>query len=459
MAAERDHGLSGKALARLRGVEAIEKGDRLRTPRPAARREQLRFGKARGRAPARRGRSSSPAIRARGAPMSSPRRRHGSQTSSSRRRPAPGRRGGTRAPRRDPSPRTPLRPARSAIVRATRRTRSCPRPLRLSRSRTASSRAGARVRAALAAGQGHPSRRCRAPRARSRAAWRSRAAITRARPGRERLAAPPVARRARGSATGSSLADEIDAVEQRAAQAPLVARELERRARSTRPAVAPHGQRLQAATSMAFARELERALAARDLDRALLERLPQRLERHRARTRRSSSRNRTPRCASVISPGRGPAAAADQPGAEIVWWGARNGRSVTSRPVPSPAALWILRDLERLRRRSGGGRMPGSRRASMVLPAPGGPIMSRLWPPAAAISSARLASSWPRTSREVRLVRAGVVRPRSRADADRAPSARAAGPRAAPSVGTAQHLDAITSAASAASATGTNRRR
>ena len=45
-----------------------------------------------------------------------------------------------------------------------------------------------------------------------------------------------------------------------------------------------------------------------------------------------------------------------------------------------------------------GGRIPGKRRASIVLPVPGGPPSSRLWPPAAAISSARRARSWPRTS-------------------------------------------------------------
>ena len=45
-----------------------------------------------------------------------------------------------------------------------------------------------------------------------------------------------------------------------------------------------------------------------------------------------------------------------------------------------------------------GGRMPATRRAIIVLPAPGGPISSRLCPPAAAISSARRASSCPRTS-------------------------------------------------------------
>ena len=49
-------------------------------------------------------------------------------------------------------------------------------------------------------------------------------------------------------------------------------------------------------------------------------------------------------------------------------------------------------------RASSGGSKPGRRCASMDLPAPGGPIIKRLWPPAAVISSARLALSWPFTS-------------------------------------------------------------
>ena len=44
------------------------------------------------------------------------------------------------------------------------------------------------------------------------------------------------------------------------------------------------------------------------------------------------------------------------------------------------------------------GKIPGSRVASMVLPVPGGPSKIRLWPPAAAISMARLAWCWPTTS-------------------------------------------------------------
>src|SRR3954471_24622558 len=46
----------------------------------------------------------------------------------------------------------------------------------------------------------------------------------------------------------------------------------------------------------------------------------------------------------------------------------------------------------------GAGSRPGMRRASIVLPAPGGPTRSALCAPAAAISSARLQEAWPRTS-------------------------------------------------------------
>ncbi len=46
-----------------------------------------------------------------------------------------------------------------------------------------------------------------------------------------------------------------------------------------------------------------------------------------------------------------------------------------------------------------GGRIEGSRAASIDFPAPGGPFNKRLCPPAAAISSARLALSWPLISR------------------------------------------------------------
>ena len=58
----------------------------------------------------------------------------------------------------------------------------------------------------------------------------------------------------------------------------------------------------------------------------------------------SSSRNSTPRCASVISPGIGRAPPPTSPCGEIVWCGARNGRSAASLPLPMPATLctWVI---------------------------------------------------------------------------------------------------------------------
>lgn len=44
--------------------------------------------------------------------------------------------------------------------------------------------------------------------------------------------------------------------------------------------------------------------------------------------------------------------------------------------------------------------MEGSLEASIVLPEPGGPIMSTPWPPAAAICKARFAMLWPAMSRK-----------------------------------------------------------
>src|SRR5690242_12483671 len=94
----------------------------------------------------------------------------------------------------------------------------------------------------------------------------------------------------------------------------------------------------------------------------------------------SSSRNSTPPCARLTSPGRGYDPPPIKPASEIVWCGARNGRRATS-DSPSgstPATEWILvvsSASSRLMR----GRIVGSRRASIVLPLPGGPIISLLY--------------------------------------------------------------------------------
>ncbi len=70
-----------------------------------------------------------------------------------------------------------------------------------------------------------------------------------------------------------------------------------------------------------------------------------------------------------------------------------------------PATLWII-ETSNASRGVRSGSSPARRAASMDLPAPGGPISSRLCPPAAAISNARLAVSIPRTS-----ARSGIFPP------------------------------------------------
>ena len=114
----------------------------------------------------------------------------------------------------------------------------------------------------------------------------------------------------------------------------------------------------------------------------------------------SSSRNSTPLHAAEISPGRivalpPPTSATD----DAPWWGARKGAWRTSPPggSPNPAAEWTRVVSSACRSESGGSR-PGSREASIVLPAPGGPSRRRWWPPAAATSRAKRPTGWPRTS-------------------------------------------------------------
>src|SRR6267143_1914830 len=114
----------------------------------------------------------------------------------------------------------------------------------------------------------------------------------------------------------------------------------------------------------------------------------------------TSSRNRTPRWALVISPERGTAPPPPiRPAAEMLWWGARKGGS-TSSPLPggSRPTQEAMAVTSSDSAGGSGGRMLGRARASRVLPAPGGPINRMWWAPAAAISRARRAVAWPRTS-------------------------------------------------------------
>ena len=97
---------------------------------------------------------------------------------------------------------------------------------------------------------------------------------------------------------------------------------------------------------------------------------------------------------------------------EAEWCGSRKGRARVRRPSGSvPARLWII-ETSSASLGSIGGRIPDSRLASMDLPAPGGPTIRRLWPPAAAISSTRLADSWPLMSLRSGRRGLGVGQPR-----------------------------------------------
>ena len=114
----------------------------------------------------------------------------------------------------------------------------------------------------------------------------------------------------------------------------------------------------------------------------------------------SSSMNRIPWLARETSPGRRWCEPPPtNPTTEVVWCGARKGGWRTSPPggSGSPAAECTI-VVSNAWSRSSGGSSPARRCASIVLPLPGEPTRSTWWPPAAAISSARLATGWPRTS-------------------------------------------------------------
>ena len=113
----------------------------------------------------------------------------------------------------------------------------------------------------------------------------------------------------------------------------------------------------------------------------------------------NSSRKSTPLCASDISPGWGMPPPPTNAASEIVWCGLRNGRcairDVLAGSLPATECILVVSNASC---KLNGGNMVGSLFASMVLPAPGGPMSIALWPPAAAISSARFTFSYPFTS-------------------------------------------------------------
>ena len=78
---------------------------------------------------------------------------------------------------------------------------------------------------------------------------------------------------------------------------------------------------------------------------------------------------------------------------EAEWCGLRNGRARVRAPRAISPATECTIEVSSSSLGDSGGNRPGRRWASIDLPEPGGPMNSRLWPPAAAISSARLAPS------------------------------------------------------------------
>jgi hypothetical protein len=99
-----------------------------------------------------------------------------------------------------------------------------------------------------------------------------------------------------------------------------------------------------------------------------------------AAARRPFIQEEHPWCASDTSPGIGTWPPPIRPASEMGWWGARNGRVVTKavRSPVSPATLWI-RVVSMASASVIAGRMVVSRRASMGVPAPGGPMRRTLW--------------------------------------------------------------------------------
>ena len=138
----------------------------------------------------------------------------------------------------------------------------------------------------------------------------------------------------------------------------------------------------------------------------------------------SSSSSSTPSCARLISPGRGGWPPPSRPAALMLACTDRMG------------GCWLRRagcpQAERMAAMSkacaavSGGRMPGRRRASMLLPVPGEPHSSSGCRPAAAISSARRASAWPCTSARSGGASgaAGLAVPGSRSSSSRARASR-----------------------------------
>ena len=189
---------------------------------------------------------------------------------------------------------------------------------------------------------------------------------------------------------------QVDAVDQRAGNAPLVVGGAAGIGGAAAGIAGVVGVAAAAGIHRRHQHEARRVsdpmIGARDRDLAGLQRLPQRVERLRREFRQFVEKQHAVMGKRDFSRPRMDAAA-DQ---------SRHAGGMMRRPERPPVVSAPHHAGDRghhgdFRSSAGasGGRMDGSRAASIDLPAPGGPTRSRLWPPAAATSSARLALSWP----------------------------------------------------------------
>jgi hypothetical protein len=135
------------------------------------------------------------------------------------------------------------------------------------------------------------------------------------------------------------------------------------------------------------------------------------------------------------------------------WCGASNGGRVSSGASDArvPAMEWIA-VTSSAACSSSGGRRPGRRSASIVLPAPGGPARNRWCPPAAATSTARRPTACPTTSPRSATGAGSATAPRTCAGSTVRPERCATSCSSAPTASTSMPA---TSAASSALAAGT----
>ena len=216
----------------------------------------------------------------------------------------------------------------------------------------------------------------RPPSRRGARSWRSRAAVTRRALGLPRTRVGSCARRSasgRWTWTRRSMRSSSGPLSRRAWRA----RSPSRAAAAPRRRVAARA-RVRGGDEHEARREDRRALAAHDRHAAVLQRLAQRLER-RARELGQLVEEQHAVVGEARLARRRDRAAADQAGGGDHGGAARGtGRSAISPPPRrSPATLW-MRVTSTASARESGGRIEGSRRASIVLPTPGGPESSRL---------------------------------------------------------------------------------